>query len=246
MRICVAGEGIFDVGWDRDRDRPEGPEYAGDVPLILARLIREHLGRDRRFACLRWTKDDLPRVHPSTAEGWPRPPAEARARELQAALWAASREEGIDALVFVRDSRLEDHDLRLRKCREVLRACDSRGSPIAVVLGLAVQEIEAWLLADPQARAAAFGDAGRNGQYPAPEELPDPKSCWRTLLGESAPGSPASTRDADCRTRAIEAMRPRVVSELCSRGFEPFQKQVAERIVPRLRPERVKPKDGGA
>ncbi|MBI5490749.1 MAG: hypothetical protein HY905_25675 [Deltaproteobacteria bacterium] len=239
MKVCVAGEGIWDVGWSRNRE--DGPEYAGDVPLILAAIVRERLGRNRRFVCEGWTHAGLPHVHPPIADGWPRPPAEALARELLFAAAAASHRDDVDALVFVRDSRLDGHEDRRRACEQVLRECRVRGDRPPVVLGLAVQEIEVWLLADPQSRAAAFGAAVGNRECGTPEELPDPKQCWRTMLGEAAAGGGDGRFDAECRTRAIEAMRPKVVADSCHRGFGPFRQGVVDTIVPRLHPGHAAP-----
>ena len=243
MNICVVGEGRWDVG-----GMCAGERYDGDVPLVVGRIAREKVGRGVRFGCCRWGviertedwpddwKDGWPAVHPAPAERWPRPPAEGTARQLWTALCLASQgtESGdFDALVFVRDSRWDGHDEREKACRQVLKDFATRGSALAVVVGFAIQEIEAWLLADPEARAAAFGESAKSRECGAPEEIENPKQCWQSLLGE-APGDATEVERRKC---AIDAMRPKVVAERCPRGFGPFREEVKTRIVRLLDPE---------
>ncbi len=118
MNVCVVGEGPWDVGGEC-----AGEDYDGDVPLVIAGIAREEIGRGRRFGWWPQTLDELPKVHPSAKKDWPRSPADGAAQQLSAALYLASQgtESGrFDALVLVRDSRWKGHEERERACRQVL------------------------------------------------------------------------------------------------------------------------------
>jgi hypothetical protein len=93
----------------------------------------------------------------------------------------------------------------------------STGGSMRLVMGLAVQEIEAWLLADEEALGAAFGERYKARACNRAEDCKDPRSYWSLLRGEAASKTPA-----DARRDGISSMRSKVVARRCPKGFKPF------------------------
>jgi hypothetical protein len=113
-----------------------------------------------------------------------------------------------------------------RDAADIVHQCSERRPDVPVVLGIAVHEIEIWMLADPAARRAAFGPRAGMTELPSAdlEGIPDPKGLWRTYSGQSpAPdGIRPELHHDQQRLAAWTNMRPDVVAVACTRGFAPF------------------------
>lgn len=134
-------------------------------------------------------------------------------------------------IVAVIDARLDELDDLRVDVAEILLQCRERDGAARVVIGLAVQEIEIRMLADPESRRAALGSnegigADLRGDL---EQTADPKALCASLIGRcSVPSGLDPSLFADVqRCKAWEALRPEVVSVACPRGFEPFARQLA-------------------
>jgi hypothetical protein len=217
--ILFLGEGPRDVGtpgYQRVDD-----DYEGDLPRLVRR-ISDLLGGPKRFG---YDAETLRKV---VAPRWGAPTRLGRkSKELRDAVVASV--DTFDFVVAVIDVRLEELDDMLADVREVLIQSEARRSSAHVVIGLAVQEIEIWMLADPDSRKAALGAAMSDEEMPAnPESHSDPKTLWESMAGRCAPAAgytPKAFADLQ-RRKAWEALRPEVVAKACPRGFGPFLRDV--------------------
>ena len=133
MKVFLSGEGPTELG-DWSKELP----YRGSPPEIgvLEALLRKAWSQDYAVveACL-WK-----RIRKYKAENHMHP--ETR-NVLGLALQA--EEAGCDALVFVRDQ--DGDEERQEDIEEGIRLARSKGIEVDVIGGVAVQEIEAWILA---------------------------------------------------------------------------------------------------
>ncbi|MEK6608317.1 MAG: hypothetical protein AABZ30_11695, partial [Myxococcota bacterium] len=168
----------------------------------------------RRFAHQRRIIGDLPKLHR-------RPFGLFAAKLLVAMEEARASTPAPDAVVFVVDAR----PAVFAVLRTELTAARANAGYLPLAFGLAVHEIEAWLLADPEARRAGMDADCAALAYGRPEDDPDPKTTFASWLGDArarASGNAAGLTDLERRALLIAAMRPDVVAQLCPLGFAPF------------------------
>src|SRR5687768_9273004 len=96
-----------------------------------------------------------------------------------------------------------------------------RASGVPVVVGLAVHEIEAWMVSVPAARRLAIAGAHDARLDADVEAIEDPRSLWSKLCGEAATGG-GTAAPHERRAAAWAAIDPDVVARACPRGFAPF------------------------
>lgn len=127
-------------------------------------------------------------------------------------------------MVAVIDARRDELDVLESDVRMILGLCREECPDVPVAIGLAVQEIETWMLADPESRFAAFGSVGRDWSATELEGVEDPKSKWAYLSGMApAPEGKDEIAHADDRRKAAWLVfRSAVVATACPRGFRPF------------------------
>jgi hypothetical protein len=151
-----------------------------------------------------------------------------RARKLMIALTSAKAREP-DAMVIAvwdRDARPE----RLSDRDEILRALRaSRYEGLAV--GVCVEEVEAWLLADAGCFRKCFG-AGPAKLPGSVEALADPKSALDAVL-EGYPEAESEHLPSVYRKLA-EQIDVDVLERVCPSGFGRFRDALRELIVPVL------------
>jgi hypothetical protein len=96
-----------------------------------------------------------------------------------------------------------------------------------------VHEVEIWMLADPESRKAAFGQAV--GAQPVPDDLEgvrDPKALWFERAGQapSPDGADEALHGDAQRVAAWQALRPEVVARACPQGFAIFARDLRETL----------------
>ena len=217
-RPLLLGEGVRDIGRP-DRHRKCGGDHEGDLPRLLRRVTASSDG-PAMFGYAASTLREIVERFPASGRPMRRG---GKAKELRDAVLASVTAHSI--VIALIDARADEvGDLR-HDVREILEQCRERAPDTAVAIGLAVHEIEIWMLADPDARVAAFGETV--GRRPVPSDLEavrDPKSLWTTLAGQCNPMQgldPEDHRDLQ-RAKAWEALRLDVVSTACPTGFAPF------------------------
>jgi hypothetical protein len=164
--------------------------------------------------------EQIPRQGPPTRIG-------GKSKDLRDAIMSVLRDrhEAPLFIVAVIDARLDEIDDLEKDVGDILRQCEERVRDVPVAIGLAIQEIEIWMMADPESRRAAFGDKGLKRPIPSNlEAVGDPKALWSELAGTSpAPeGKSAAHHADDQRSAAWRALRPDVVKNACPRGFAPL------------------------
>lgn len=224
-RVLLLGEGGEDIGRVDEASRWIGCPFEGDVPRLVRRIV-EHAGGSGRFGYGVETIEGLVRRIPR--QGTPARGG-GKAKDLRDAVLSCvttgdggSRPAAVIALI---DARAHEVDDLRRAVARILAECEQRAPDVPVAIGLAIQEIEIWMLADPAAREAAFGPSIAAGAVPADLEAEaDPKARWRERAGRVACPSHLSEDEHhdELRRAAWESLRPEVVAHACPRGFAPF------------------------
>lgn len=208
MRVLFVGEGVTDVGGER---------HAGVVPRLTEKVLEARVGSP---VTLKAERTPLPRFH--------------RSRGYEAKVVIAIKEadrEGFDAITIVvdRDGQKE----RMKKLRQGADDA-SREVPLPAVVGLAVETLEAWLLADEQAIRETLDCDVPSG--PDPEKLSGrpgtdlhPKDRLAKLLA-------ADAHTQRTNIERFEAIAERadvgVIERRCKQGFAPFAKEVRRVLAP--------------
>lgn len=230
MRILILGEGPTDLGrFDRDGVL----EQEGVVPVLVRRLLLEkdpQLLLEFRVKTLAST---MLLKKPSEKLKASRHGFLAKFRAvigLPIGRWA-------DAVVAVVDRDEKKHQERLTELNNASEFLQSEGKMCAV--GLAIEEIEAWLLADEIALRSALNDESIQ-LPPSPENLTSrddkseksPKGLLRSLM-ETALNRQVS-RDEYLELCSAIAMQIDLsrLEKRCPNGFQPFAAQVRTLLHP--------------
>jgi hypothetical protein len=232
-RILFLGEGERDVGELLTWNRRVPCDHEGDLPRLVRR-VAEVLGRPTRFGYDASTFDEVakltlaPDTRPTRIGGKSKRLRDAVVYSLR---WGDPIPSAIIALIDATDA---EFDLLRADAAEIVTECREWNADVPVAIGIALHEIEIWMLADPNARVAAFGP--EVGASPlaagAAESHADPKSLWATYSGQVAPrgGTTLELHRDNQRLAAWGAMRPPVVAQTCPRGFAPFYADVARLV----------------
>lgn len=219
MRMLVVSEGKLDVGGDAE---------LGPVTVLVRRMIEATLGRDLR---------------PNEIEGEPMPRlntvrlGKGRETRLRTALRAAEAN-GKDCVAFVIDRDGHANSGRRDALRAARSEIEQSGGALGALaertaIGVAVETVEAWLLADEGALNAALAPTRPIDRHKDPEALSggpkDPKHP-KVVLSECIA---RATHDRDQRGHyeaiALEA-RLELIEERCPNGFAPFAAELRTRV----------------
>lgn len=212
MTVLVISEGTRDIG-----DSSE--ERQGAVKVLVQRLLSREWGRDVDL----WEieTDVLKRFH--RGNGY--------ARKVQMAITEA-RVKKCKALVIVVDRDGPKNTRRLSELREGRALEEQRGEEMAkkTVLGVAVETVEAWLLADIKALNKGLQLSPPQNAIQDPEQLFDsprganhPKTIFENLFRQAtSPGDPYSTVAGWIDLTVLE--------QRCPEGFGPLVDELRERL----------------
>lgn len=221
LRLLAIGEGPGDIGRDRDKKRAE--ELG--VALVLVERI---LGRP-----VRWTRHSIHKLRVRRKRSWKGKGKLSLMRgKLEIALVIAAMR-GVDGVVIVSD-RLKGHNRDdWDKARRAIRGNASEEKPmLPCAIGVAIPEIEAWLVADMAALKAVLG-AEPKGELRAkarrietPRSFGSAKELWSKILEAS------ETERAEPELRLAVAKQASLgaLSHTCPKGFGPFRRDVEEEI----------------
>lgn len=205
MRVLLLSEGNTDV----TLATPDVCEGAARV--FLRRLLEEAIGRQLS----EWEIDGgrLPRLH--RGHGF--------REKVCLAIAIHSRKDDVRSLVILIDRDGPANSDRVRLLEGGRADAEEEGYRLALntAVGVAVEMLEAWLLADAGALEAVVQ---ASGAAPDPESCLNPKSRLKRLI-EHAQISP---RDAYDRLAAQAELR--LVKQRCH-AFERFDKEVRQRVV---------------
>ncbi len=225
--ICVlfVGEGRGDIG----REDAAHAEYRGDLVEITARILATCAAHPRAVqfeSKIKYWHDHKLRGAKRRQTGQP--------RGFDAKLRRFLERQDIDAVVAVVDSA-DDPRGRLKQLQDGRRLAEQDNLPLSLrcAVGVAIQEIEAWLLADEDARCCGFGDdVGRRSLPSSPEDIADPKTTFAEFQGDCLTARPKEFDAHLIRRAIVDNMRIDVVARRCPAGFEPFKREIEERIGP--------------
>lgn len=212
MRVLVLGEGKSDLGyWQGDQWQD------GAIPAFVRKILGE--GDEWALTCRQWTHLRH-HVKGSNPHGF--------RRRMQ--MWMqCAQHQGFDAIVAVVDRDARPGEERLE---EIAKGRDAARSELGIdgAVGLAIEKIEAWLLADVKALHDAKSDKSIPRQ-PDPETLAsrakdspsNPKYRLRCLIDDG--DQPEETYTA-VYAKIAAAADLDVVANRCSQGFKPFREDV--------------------
>lgn len=227
-RVLLLGEGERDVGRIDSAVKRQPPcDFEGDLPRLVRRLSEHARGRTRfgyDAETLRAINARIPLAGRPTRTG-------GKSKELRNAVLAALQT--YSTIVALIDARAEEVPKLQQDIRDILIQCRERSAEARVVIGLAIHEIEIWMLADPESRKVAFGSAV--GAEPVPLDLEgvrDPKALWHERAGQAPPpdGADSSRHGDSQRLAAWQALRPDVVAHLCPQGFALFARDLLDTL----------------
>lgn len=210
MRLRFIGEGPDDVGRE---------ESAGIAQIFVRRLLEGALGEAPDTSS--WETGRFIRKH--NGAGYP--------QKAFLAIKEAHRE-GFDGVIILvdRDGKTVGGD-RLAKLREG-RQKAAQDVPMRAVVGVAIDTIEAWLLADEAAIRHAVGFPV--DRQPDPETLDGAKGTPRhpKVLLEScvAKAKASGLRSAEIKLKIAERASLEVVEKRCPAGFKRFAEEVRREL----------------
>jgi hypothetical protein len=217
--MLYVGEGRHDIGPD-----PINPPRAASGPIpTLVRKIQP--GISANSIALAWR--ELHRFHPNARKrGYP--------AKVAAAGLLAERKFDCEGCIFVADRDREKN--RQARLEEAVQSAPKWKSTFWIVVGIAVESVEAWTLGAPIAIAQVLGVEEKNIRelYPTShvESLYDnsgkeehwPKKLLQTIA--------ALNDEVDClefRTRIAEATQIADLEKACPNGFAPFARVIRNR-----------------
>jgi Domain of unknown function (DUF4276) len=233
VRVRILSEGALDHGDTLDSKRAgeraarraiEGePDRKGAVTILVRRLLEEKLGREVK----EWEMESkpLPRVNRRS------PTLSGYEHKVRDAIIDA-RISGCTAVVVVVDRDGTRPGMRLTALADGRAHAERDGEALAgkTAIGVAVETVEAWLLADEAALNAALDPDPPAVTTPSPEQLDGPartethpKTCLRQLLDRSR-------REVSWPYDEIaERVRLDLLAARCPEGFAPFADEVKAR-----------------
>lgn len=221
MKMLLVSEGPRDIGRSRTHDG-DAASPAGALTVLVRRLLGEHFRREIHG----WEIDcsELARVHEHSGG------VSGFARKVQlAVVVAAARGYSCAAVVVDRDGPANSGRIgELRKGREL---AEGHHKDLAdhTALGVAVETVEAWLLADewginealhPTPPATECSPESLGGRRDTAEH---PKTRFLSLVGTTG-RTPAEAYDL-----VASAVRLDVVERACPQGFAPFATELRTR-----------------
>jgi uncharacterized membrane protein len=226
VSVFLLGEGSGDVGRAGDR-RGKPCDFEGDLP----RLVRRVVELTRQKPGFGYVAETIYAVNQRVGSAGRPTRVGGKSKELLTAVLAALQTHAtVIALIDARDGEVAELE---RDVRDILELCRSRRTDARVAIGLAIQEIEIWMLADPEARKAAFGPSIGALDVPADLEAEgNPKRLWQERAGQapSRGGKERGLHADDQRLAAWLTMNPTVVAHRCPRGFGPFHRDLVNAL----------------
>jgi hypothetical protein len=216
VRILFVGEAGPDTGSER-----LGESSTGAIPILAKKVIAGRVPEDKIAYGIESGR--LHRYHRATG----------LVRKVVGTVREANIQ-GLDAVVVVMDRDGEKNANRVREFKEG-RDCAAREVPIPTAVGVAIETLEAWLLADEPAIGRALGLETPPAKGIDPEKLtgrsgaPDhPKTMLKKLLAsDSQDRGYVEQVEAIAREADVE-----VVEKRCSKGFKPFADEIRQFLVP--------------
>lgn len=182
--------------------------FRGAAVVILDRLISEKLGRQ---------------LNPSEIEPGRLPKlirGHGFRRKIKQAIKEAEADGDVDMLVVLVDRDKPDYKSRIDELRAGIEEMTQKVIASHTVAGMAIEELEAWLIADHNLLTTTFGAAKG---VPKPESQRDPKSEFIGVLREAGIGH------LEGYDRAAREMNFEIVAGKC-KAFKQFTADVRETV----------------
>ena len=190
MRVLLISEGPHEGNPDDER------------PQALRCLVQRVLPAEATYKWL--NVRDLPRGNPLPGKGG------GHFKLALKALWYATREQ-FQAVILVTDA-----DGNRERISQFQKAQETDRFALPRAFGIAVEEFDAWILADHQALSQTFQRTV--GMQRSCESVRHPKETCRELMeGHGWTGSQSELYQAVCRCADLQA-----VADRCPLGFAPF------------------------
>jgi hypothetical protein len=200
--FIVLGEGNTDVTRDP-------AEARGALRVLVRRLLSEAFGRD-----VRDSEVEGDRLFRLRGRG-------GFARKLERSIAQHSRKTEVTGIAVAIDRDGPQNSRRLRLLEEGRAEAERKRRRLAdrTAVGVMIEMLEAWLLADTRALARVLG---ATGAMPDPETIGDPKPRLNTLIHE------AGLTIADAYDQLAESADLEEIRRRCG-AFEDFAREVRQR-----------------
>lgn len=225
-RIVFLAEGTTDIGRKRTPDDLISEISGGPITHFVGSIIRDRIGSFPDMECLGLYFKNL-RQHRG------RPSWAAKIERFISILWQSHGK-------YVGAAAVRDEDgtgrTRLNEMQHGRTNARNQGMNTPLALGLAVREMEAWLIADEQAILSELDLSVSGG---SPESDSDPKATFGGIYETYCDNCSQAGEDAMGRTKAMNSIAaaadPSRLASRCSIGFGPFKEDVEREIAPIFR-----------
>lgn len=127
--------------------------------------------------------------------------------------------DGVDIMIAIVDTDNRIENERLELLRQAKQRCNDAGLSLCIAEGLAVQKLEAWLLADEAAIFRVFDGDRTSVSFHSPEEDPNPKRTLNHIVRTLTAGREVTF--ASFAEELTEAIRLSLLRHRCSH-FDKF------------------------
>lgn len=213
------------------RGEGDAVELRGALPAIVRSTLKELLAQDddtfertlpKTCLAVKLLKEKMQKV--IALRGTPKP-LTGLARKLWIVLELARRQSPDILVVTFQDC---DGDKERLDARDAVNRELARRAIRGHIVAVCVEQVEAWLLADPLAFKRCFGRGPASNMPGQPEDIVDSKQQFHQVFLELA----AMVPNASDYARVAEAVELDVLNQKCPKGYGRLRADLKELIVP--------------
>lgn len=212
-RLKFFGEGSDDVGKHGSVNEPNS------IQLLVENILKILLKDNPDFE---WNSNQIKKIPYHYGRGT----ILKRKVELAAAQAIA---EGFDGAVFVIDRHGNNNIVK-----EIMAGRDnfeSKGQSFHFSLGIAIEALEAWLLADQNTRRVIFGNKGGEDLGDI-ENISNPKIIFEELFDNYYRDKDEKPTKGEIKKKLAYESNVEIMAKECPKGFKPFLQEIKDHILP--------------
>jgi hypothetical protein len=227
MKLLFISEGTRDLGYLHQQENTNTNKPAGVICLLVKKIIAEHQGYYPDY--ITEVTCPIARFHKNLRDDG-KEGVRGLANKVKYAIKQLadphSPYNDCDGIVFIVDQDNQEDRLKEMINGRTSARLDHKLQPIKIALGVAIKELEAWLLADTKALQTVF--AGKMTNYSDPENVNDPKQIIEDIC-ESDPRTMPEKFQA-----IVEEINMEELKTKCKKGFGAFYNDFYQEIIPEI------------